>query len=78
MKIIVWMPLCTALILSALGVGKLDLAIGVLMIGSPTAMVSYVMAAQMKGDTELAGSIIMVSTLFSIATYVAALMMLPV
>lgn len=66
---IVAMPFLTGAILWLLHVHGMELAIGVLMIGSPSATVSYIMASQMKGDSELAGSIIILSTLFSILTY---------
>ncbi len=70
---IVWLPLCTALILFFLGIGGRDLAIGVIFAGTPTATAAYIMAQQMKGDAELSGSIIMLSTLFSVVSYTIAL-----
>ncbi len=73
---LVWLPLIGALILYLLDVTNLDLSIGVLMIGTPTAMVSYVMASQLKGDIALASSIIMLTTLCSIFTFVIALYLL--
>ncbi|NNF84793.1 MAG: AEC family transporter, partial [Deltaproteobacteria bacterium] len=45
-----------------------DLRVGVIMMGCPTAVVTYVMASQLKGDTDLAGTIIVVSTAASAAT----------
>jgi predicted permease len=62
-------PILTFVILYLLGISGQDLAIGVLMIGSPTAIVSYVMASQMKGNPELAGSIVVLATLGSIISY---------
>ena len=41
--------------------------------GTPTATAAYIMAQQMKGDAELSGSIIMLSTLLSIVSYTIAL-----
>ncbi len=70
---IVWLPLFTAIILLFLGIGGRDLAIGVIFAGTPTATAAYIMAQQMKGDAELSGSIIMLSTLFSIFSYTIAL-----
>lgn len=46
-----------------------DLAIGLLLAGSPTATAAYIMAQQMKADADLSGAIIMLSTIFSIGTY---------
>jgi len=66
---VVLMPILTGIVLWTLGVRGLDFSVGVMMIGSPTAAVSYIMASQMKGDTELASSIIILSTLFSIFSY---------
>jgi len=45
-----------------------DLRVGVIMMGCPTAVVTYVMASQLRGDTDLAGTIIVVSTAASAVT----------
>ena len=63
-------------ILFALGVRGQDLGIGVLFAGTPAATATYIMAHQMKGDAELAGSIVMMSTLLSAGTYTIALFIL--
>ncbi len=73
---IVLLPLTAATLLYAVGVRGLDLGIGVLMAGTPAATATYIMAHQMKGDAELAGSIVMMSTLLSAVTYTAALFIL--
>ncbi len=73
---VIWLPLIAAALLLALGVEGQDLAIGVLFAGTPTATATYIMAHQMKGDAELAGSIVMLSTLFSALTYTIALYIL--
>lgn len=73
---LVWLPLLAAAILAGLGVTGIDLAIGVLFAGTPTATATYIMAHQMKGDAELAGSIVMMSTLASAFTYTVALFLL--
>jgi len=73
---IIWLPLLATLILRYMGITGQDLAIGVLMAGTPTATATYIMAHQMKGDAELAGSIVMMSTLLSAFTYTAALFLL--
>ena len=73
---LLWLPLATALLLVLLGVQGRDLAIGVLMAGTPAATATYIMAHQLKGDAELAGSIVMLSTLLSALTYTIALLAL--
>ncbi len=70
---ILWLPLLATLLLRSLGVGGIDLAIGVLFAGTPAATATYIMAHQMRGDAELAGSIVMMSTLLSALTYTVAL-----
>jgi predicted permease len=52
----------------ALGVSGDDLRIGAIMLGCPTAVVTYVMASRLKGDTDLAGTIVIVSTAASAFT----------
>ena len=73
---LVWMPLLAAGILVGMGVSGTDLEIGVLIAGTPAATANYIMAQQLKGDAELAGTIVMLSTLLSAATYTIALMIL--
>ncbi len=70
---IVLLPLLVAVILQLLGVGGVDLGVGRIIAGSPTATAAYIMALQMKSDAELSGTIIMLSTMFSIITYALAL-----
>ena len=52
----------------ALGVSGDDLRVGVIMLGCPTAVVTYVMASQLRGDPDLAGTIVIVSTAASAFT----------
>lgn len=73
---IVWLPLLAALLLYGIGVRGMDLAIGVLFAGAPAATANYIMAHQLKGDAELAGSTVMLSTLLSAITYTLALLLL--
>jgi len=73
---IVCLPLLAALLLIGLGVRGMDLGIGVLIAGTPTATATYIMAHQLKGDAELAGSIVMLSTMLSAVTYTIALLIL--
>jgi len=51
-----------------MGLSGEDLRIGAIMLGCPTAVVTYVMAARLRGDTDLAGTIVIVSTVASVAT----------
>lgn len=73
---IVWLPLLSACILLPLGISGRELAIGVIFATTPTATAAYIMAQQMRGDAELSGSIIMLTTLLSVIPYTAALMLL--
>ena len=66
---VIWMPVLTASILVLLGVRGLELAVGVLLAGTPTATSAYIMAQQLKSDAELSGAIIMMSTVLSVFTY---------
>lgn len=51
-----------------MGLSGEDLRIGAIMLGCPTAVVTYVMAARLRGDTDLAGTIVIVSTAASAVT----------
>ena len=51
-----------------MGLSGQDLRVGVIMMGCPTAVVTYVMASQLNGDTDLAGTIIVLSTAASAFT----------
>ncbi len=62
------MPLCTLICLTWLGVTGIGLAAGVLIAAMPTAMVSVVMASELGGDMQVAGSAILVTTLASLVT----------
>jgi predicted permease len=70
------LPALAGGILILLGVGGEELAIGVLLAATPTATAAYIMAQQLKSDAELSGTIIMLSTLCSLATYTFALYLL--
>lgn len=72
----IWMPILAVLLLLSMGVEGMDLGIGVLIAGTPAATANYIMADQLKGDAELAGTIVMLSTLLSAATYTVALLIL--
>lgn len=75
---IFWLPLLTAIILYFIGIRGVDLAVGVILAGAPTAPGAYVMAHQLNSDTELSASIIMLSTLLSVITTLIALYFLKI
>jgi predicted permease len=75
MKVVV-MPVLAAFLLTLLGVRGMDLGIGIIFAGAPAATANYIMAQQLGGDAELAGSTVMLSTLLSAATYTVALLLL--
>lgn len=72
---LVLLPLLALLLLIPMGVTGSDLGIGILIAGTPAATATYIMAQQMKGDAELAGSIVMLSTLASAFSYTVILLM---
>lgn len=72
----IWMPILASILLISMGVEGMDLGIGVLIAGTPAATANYIMADQLKGDAELAGTIVMFSTLLSAITYTVALLIL--
>ncbi len=73
---LIGMPVVTTLILVSAGVQGVDLGIGILLAGTPAATATYIMAHQMKADAELAGSIVMLSTLVSAVSYTLLLLLL--
>ncbi len=70
------LPLVAMVLLASLDVSGIDFAIGILIAGTPAATANYIMAHELKGDAELAGSIVMFSTLASAFTYTIALYLL--
>ena len=59
--------------LAAIAIGFRGVELGVIFIqfGSPASVSSYIMAKQMKSDHELAGQIMLISTLMSVFTMFA-------
>jgi malate permease and related proteins len=51
------------------GVAPADAVPAIILLGSPAATISYVMAKEMDGDPELAAAAVTVSTVLSIVTY---------
>lgn len=70
------MPVLGWVILNLLGVGPLGLKTGVLMLGMPTAVSTFIYAKEMGGDEELASKNISFTTVFSIATIAVLLFFL--
>lgn len=70
------LPIFAASLLSLFNVHGVDFGIGILMAATPAATATYIMADQMKGDAELAGSIVMLSTLCSAVSYTVVLLIL--
>jgi predicted permease len=66
---LVLLPLVTIAFMLLLGISGLDFAIGLLMAGAPTAVATYIMACRMGGDGDLAGTIVMMATGLSAASY---------
>ena len=73
---VIGLPLLTISCMLLLDVRGLDLGIAVLMAGAPAAAACTVLAQQLDSNTELAGSIILLSTLFSLVSYPAILFLL--
>jgi predicted permease len=70
------LPLIALPLLLFGGVQGMDLSIGLLLAGTPAATATYIMAHQLKADAELAGSIVMLSTLASAFSYTLLLLLL--
>lgn len=70
------LPLIASILLNLFGVSGMDFGIGILIAGTPAATANYIMAHELRGDAELAGSIVMFSTLASALTYTIALYLL--
>ncbi len=59
-------PLVGYLLVTALGLSPLELRIAMIYLATPTATASYVMAGQLGSDEQLAGAIIVLSTILSL------------
>lgn len=73
---IIFLPLLIIIFAVQWGIKGEDLGILFIIFGCPTAIASYVLAAGLKGNTELAGNIIIISTLGSIFTIIGGLFFL--
>ncbi len=59
-----------------LGASRLECAVGVLLLAAPTAVASNSVAADLGGDTDLAGACVLATTVLAVATYVGWVMLL--
>ena len=67
---LVAMPALGWWLLHRLGAAPLECAIGVLLLAAPTAVASNSVAADLGGDTDLAGACVLATTVLSVATYI--------
>jgi predicted permease len=74
-KLIIY-PLLVFVGLHVLGRSGTALAVPVLILASPTAVVSFIMAKEMRGDAELAAAIVIGTTTLSLLTYLGWLILL--
>ncbi len=72
------MPALAGGLLLLLGVRGMELGVGVLLTGAPTASAAYILAQQLRSDGDLTSSIIMLSTLLSVVSYTFYLYLLKV
>ena len=70
LKLIV-QPLAALWLLRAFGVAGVSLGVGVLLLAAPTAVASYPVAAELDGDTDLAGACVLTTTLAGVVAYLA-------
>lgn len=64
-------------VLRALGVSGAGFSVGLLLLATPTAVASYPVAAELGGDTDLAGSCVVLSTLGAFVAYLGWALLLP-
>jgi len=74
LKLVVY-PALVYLGLHLVGFRGAEVEIIVLIMASPTAVVSYIMAREMRGDAELAGAIVIGSTTLSLLTFLGWLIL---
>lgn len=74
---LVALPALGLWLLTALGRPPLEIAVGVLLLAAPDAVASYSVAADLGGDTDLAGACVLVTTVASLASYLVWKLLLP-
>lgn len=63
------LPMAGLLIFRSLGVGQTQMVTAVILLASPSATVTYVMASEMGGKPDLSAAAVTISTVLSIVTY---------
>lgn len=63
------LPFVGFMVFRMMGVGPTQTEVAVILLASPSATISYVMAAEMGGDQDLAAAAVTISTVASIVTY---------
>jgi predicted permease len=63
------LPLTGLLLFNAMGVGPTQAETAIILLASPSATVTYIMASEMGGEPELAAAAVTISTIISITTY---------
>ena len=71
------LPVLGLWVLRFVGASPLETAVGVLIMAAPTAVASYPVAADLGGDTDLAGTCILVSTIVAFPAYFLWSLVLP-
>lgn len=66
---LVLLPLCGFLVFRIIQVAPSQAAVAVILLASPSATISYVMAGEMGGNQDLAAAAVTISTVLSIVTY---------
>lgn len=73
---IVLSPLIVVILAILLGYGYMDITILFVLFGSPTAISSFIMATALGGDGKLAANVVIISTGFSLLTFIVGLTLL--
>ncbi|HCO12308.1 MAG TPA: AEC family transporter, partial [Desulfonauticus sp.] len=71
-----FLPLLTYLCLLLFPIDPLEKAVALILAATPTAIATYVMAQELKGDLHLARSLVMLTTLLSIFSFTLYLFLL--
>ena len=70
------MPALGWWVMHLLGATRLETAVAVLLLAAPTAVASNSVAADLGGDTDLAGACVLATTVLSVVTYVSWVVLL--
>lgn len=75
LKVVV-QPVLALIALRLLGLPPLETAVGVLLMAAPTAVASYPVAAELGGDTDLAGACVVATTIAALPAYLVLALLL--